>query len=192
MEDDATLDRGGDEVGHVGGAAYRELDRQASAPAYVLRPPRPGDLGWVVQSHGALYAREYGWDQRFEGLVARIVADFVDGCDPARERCWIADRGGENVGSVFVTRDPKRPGVAKLRLLLVHPSARGLGIGRRLVDECTLFAREAGYHTISLWTNSVLTAARKLYADAGYVKVREEVHDSFGMPLIAETWEMRL
>ena len=167
-----------------------EMD--VSSPAYVLRSPRPGDLGWVVRSHGELYAREYGWDQRFEGLVARIVADFVDGFDPARERCWIAERHDENVGSVFVTGDPTRPGVAKLRLLLVDPSARGLGIGRRLVDECTRFAREAGYHTISLWTNSVLTTARKLYADAGYVKIREEVHDSFGAPLTAETWEMRL
>jgi DNA-binding MarR family transcriptional regulator/GNAT superfamily N-acetyltransferase len=213
----------------TGGAAFRQLDRQASARvadliahldddarrrlvasmrtiarllgdesdasserAYVLRAPRAGDLGWVVQSHGELYAREYGWDQRFEGLVARIVAEYMDGFDPARERCWIAERAGENVGSVFVTRDATRPGVAKLRLLLVHPSARGLGIGRRLVDECTRFAREAGYHTISLWTNSVLTVARQLYADAGYQKVREEVHDSFGLPLTAETWELAL
>ena len=192
MEDDTALERGGSEVGQADRTALREADLPASAPAYVVRPPRPGDLGWVVQSHGELYAREYGWDQRFEGLVARIVADFVDGFDPARERCWIAERHGENAGSVFVTKDATRPGVAKLRLLLVHPSARGLGIGRRLVDECTLFAREAGYHTISLWTNSVLTAARKLYADAGYTLIREEVHDSFGVPLTAETWELRL
>ena len=192
MANDAALERGGDQIGPTGVTASPEVDRQAGAPAYTLRPPRPGDLGWVVQSHGELYAREYGWDQRFEGLVARIVADFVDGFDPARERCWIAEREGENVGSVFVTRDATRPGVAKLRLLLVHPSARGLGIGRRLVDECTRFARDAGYHTISLWTNSVLTAARTLYADAGYQLVREEVHDSFGVPLTAETWELRL
>jgi DNA-binding MarR family transcriptional regulator/ribosomal protein S18 acetylase RimI-like enzyme len=167
-------------------------EAEAEGPAYILRPPRAGDLGWVVQSHGELYAREYAWDQRFEALVARIVADFVDGFDPALERCWIAERHGDNVGSVFVARDRERPGVAKLRLLLVHPSARGLGIGRRLVDECTRFARDAGYHTISLWTNSVLTAARKIYADAGYTKLREEIHDSFGKPLTAETWEMTL
>jgi DNA-binding MarR family transcriptional regulator/predicted N-acetyltransferase YhbS len=167
-------------------------DSASSERAYAVRAPRAGDLGWVVQSHGELYAREYGWDQRFEGLVARIVADYVDGLDPARERCWIAERDGENVGSVFVTKDATRAGVAKLRLLLVHPSARGLGIGRGLVDECTRFAREAGYHTISLWTNSVLTVARQLYADAGYEKIREEVHDAFGPPLTAETWEMRL
>jgi GNAT superfamily N-acetyltransferase len=149
-------------------------------------------MGWIVQSHGELYAREYGWDQRFEALVARIVADFVDAFDPARERCWIAERNGQNVGSVFVAKDPQRPGVAKLRLLLVHPSARGLGIGKRLVDECTRFARDAGYHTISLWTNSVLTAARGIYAAAGYRMIREEVHDTFGKPLKAETWELTL
>ena len=167
-------------------------ESETNEPAYILRPPRAGDIGWVVLSHGELYAREYGWNQRFESLVARVAADFVDDFDPARERCWIAERHGENVGSVFVARDRERPGVAKLRLLLVHPSARGLGIGRRLVDECTRFARDSGYHTLSLWTNSVLTAARKIYADAGYTKVREEIHDSFGAPLTAETWEMRL
>jgi len=161
-------------------------------PAYILRPPRSGDLGWVVQRHGELYAREYGWNVRMEALVARVVADYVDHHDPERERCWIAERDGVNVGSVFLTRDATRDGVAKLRLLLVEPSARGLGIGRRLVDECTRFARDAGYHTISLWTNSVLTSARKIYAAAGYRIVSEEKHERFGKKLVAETWELRL
>jgi GNAT superfamily N-acetyltransferase len=163
-----------------------------TAPTYLLRPPRAGDYGWIVQSHGELYAREYGWNENFEALVARVVDDYLKNFDAAGERCWIAERNGENVGCVFVQKDREREGVAKLRMLLVHPSARGLGLGRRLVDECTRFAREAGYHTISLWTNSVLTAARKIYADVGYTKLREEVHDSFGTPLIAETWEMPL
>jgi DNA-binding MarR family transcriptional regulator/GNAT superfamily N-acetyltransferase len=163
-----------------------------SAPAYILRPPGAADYGWIIQSHGEVYAREYGWGPRFLALVARVIADYVDGFDPALERCWIAERNGENVGSVFVAKDPARPGVAKLRMLLVLPSARGLGIGKRLVDECTRFAREAGYHTLSLWTNSVLTTARQIYADAGYVLVREEIHDSFGKPLTAETWELAL
>jgi DNA-binding MarR family transcriptional regulator/N-acetylglutamate synthase-like GNAT family acetyltransferase len=161
-------------------------------PAYALRAPHSGDYGWIVQSHGELYAREYGWNERMEALVARVVADYIEKFEPASERCWIAERHGENVGCVFVQKDRERAGVAKLRMLLVHPSARGLGIGRRLVDECTRFARDTGYHTISLWTNSILTAARKIYADVGYTKVREEVHDSFGMPLTAETWELTL
>jgi DNA-binding MarR family transcriptional regulator/GNAT superfamily N-acetyltransferase len=161
-------------------------------PSYILRPPRAGDYGWIVQSHGELYAREYGWNERMEALVARVVADYIEKFEPASERCWIAERRGENVGCVFVQKDREREGVAKLRMLLVHPSARGLGIGRRLVDECTRFARDGGYHTISLWTNSVLTAARKIYADVGYTKIREEIHDSFGKPLTAETWELKL
>ncbi|HET9799719.1 MAG TPA: helix-turn-helix domain-containing GNAT family N-acetyltransferase [Gemmatimonadaceae bacterium] len=170
----------------------RDAAEARPVPAYVLRPPRAGDFGWIVQSHGEIYAREYGWNERFEALVARVVADFVDGFDPAREGCWIAERDGENVGSVMVAKDAQRPGVAKLRLLLVHPSARGLGLGHRLVDECTRFARDAGYHTISLWTNRVLTAARRIYAEAGYEIVRTEKHDHFGVPLVAETWEMEL
>lgn len=163
-----------------------------AGPAYILRSPGPADYGWIIQSHGEVYAREYGWGPRFLSLVARVVADYIDQFDPALERCWIAERQGANVGSVFVAKDPTRPGVAKLRMLLVLPSARGLGIGKRLVDECTRFAREAGYHTLSLWTNSVLTAARQIYADAGYVLVREELHESFGKPLKAETWELSL
>jgi len=164
----------------------------AGGAPYLLRAPTPADYGWIIHSHGEVYAREYGWGPRFLSLVARVVADYVDNFDPALERCWIAERHGANVGSVFVAKDPTRPGVAKLRMLLVLPSARGLGIGKRLVDECTRFAREAGYHTLSLWTNSVLSAARQIYADAGYVLVREEVHDTFGKPLRAETWELTL
>ena len=171
-------------------ASHRETSR--SAPAYIIRPPTAADYGWIIASHGEVYAREYGWGPRFLSLVARVIADYVDDFDPALERCWIAERSGVNVGSVFVARDTERPGVAKLRMLLVLPSARGLGIGKRLVDECTRFAREAGYHTLSLWTNSVLTTARQIYADAGYVLVREEIHDSFGKPLTAETWELTL
>ena len=177
-------------IGDLLGAPDGEGSR--AAPPYILRPPGASDYGWIIQSHGEVYAREYGWGPRFLSLVARVIADYIDGFDPALERCWIAERNGQNVGSVFVAKDPTRPGVAKLRMLLVLPSARGLGIGKRLVDECTRFAREAGYHTLSLWTNDVLTAARQIYADAGYVRVREEIHDTFGKPLTAETWELAL
>ncbi len=164
----------------------------SDAASYTLRTHRPGDMGWVVQRHGELYHAEYGWDERFEALVARTAADFLEQLDPARERCWIAERDGARVGCIFVVRHPEREGVAKLRLFLIEPHARGLGLGRRLVQEVTRFARDAGYHTITLWTQSTLLAARHLYAEEGYRLVRAEVHDSFGWPLTAETWELTL
>jgi DNA-binding MarR family transcriptional regulator/GNAT superfamily N-acetyltransferase len=163
--------------------------RQVEEP-YTLRPHRPGDMGWIVHRHGALYQAEYGYDERFEALVARVVADFIEHLDPARERCWIAERNGETVGSVFVVGKSKH--VAKLRLLLVEPSARGLGIGKRLVDEVVQFARGAGYRKVVLWTQSELTAARRIYHAAGFRCVREESHRSFGTPAVAEVWELEL
>jgi DNA-binding MarR family transcriptional regulator/GNAT superfamily N-acetyltransferase len=159
---------------------------------YVLRAHRPGDMGWIVHRQAVLYAQEYGWNEEYEGLISRIVADFIDTFDAKREHCWIAEREGEIVGSVFVVRHPNREGVAKLRLLYVEPSARGMGIGRRLVSEVTRFAREAGYRAISLWTNSVLVSARRLYEAEGYRLVKEERHHSFGKDLVGQTWELTL
>ncbi len=162
----------------------------AQTRPYLLRPPQAGDMGWVVYRHGALYAQEYGYNEEFEALVAEIVADFVQQLDGQRERCWIAEREGEIVGSIFLVK--KSSAVAKLRLLLVEPSARGLGIGKRLVSECIRFARQAGYKKITLWTQSELLAARRVYEQAGFRLVAQKQHHSFGKDLVAETWDLRL
>jgi DNA-binding MarR family transcriptional regulator/N-acetylglutamate synthase-like GNAT family acetyltransferase len=165
-------------------------DGATDGPSYILRPHRPGDMGWVVHRHGVLYAEEHGYDERFEALVASIVAEFIQNFDSKRERCWIAEKAGEIVGCVLLVRKSKS--IAKLRLLLVEPAARGLGIGRRLVAECVRFARQTGYKKIMLWTQSTLHAAREIYKRAGFRKVHEEKHHSWGHDLVAETWELKL
>ncbi len=161
-----------------------------ASPPYVLRPHRPGDIGWVISRHGALYAQEYGWDGTFEAFVAEIAARFVLDYDPQWERCWIAERDGANVGSVFLVRQSKQ--VAKLRMLLVDPAARGLGVGHRLVQECIDFSRRKGYRKLTLWTNDCLDAARRIYQQAGFTQVKEEKHHSFGVDLVGQNWDLKL
>ena len=184
-------------------ASMTAIERLLGAPAaravrYTLRPHRPGDIGWVVSRHGALYADEHGWEIGFEAMVARIAADFVERFDAQREACWIAERDDERIGSIFLvqardeTTQAPIDGTAQLRMLLVDPGARGLGLGKRLVDACTQFARQAGYRKIMLWTNANLIAARGIYAKAGYVLTHTESHHSFGHDLVGEIWELAL
>ena len=168
----------------------RALDGQAIAESFTLREHRPGDIGWIVHRHGALYAEEYGYDERFEALVAAIVARFIQKLDRKRERCWIAERDGQIVGTIFVVAKSKT--TAQLRLLLVEPSARGLGLGARLVDEVVRFSRDAGYKRIDLWTQSELTSARRLYEAAGFKRVSTKRHKMFGKTTIAESWRLEL
>lgn len=209
----ATLDRSADDevaglIAHLSSndqnaliAAMKSIERllvpsasatssKLEASPYRLRQPEPGDLGWILHRHGALYAREYGWDWRFEGLAAEVLSDFVANFVPSRERCWIAERDHVVVGSVFVVQ--QSASVARLRLLYVEPSARGQGLGRALVNECIQFARRVGYQQLTLWTNSVLTSARRIYESEGFVLKETGLHDRFGVELTGETWELNL
>jgi DNA-binding MarR family transcriptional regulator/GNAT superfamily N-acetyltransferase len=175
----------------LGPVASPQTSVSAAKTPYILRPPQPGDMGWIVHRHGVLYAQEYHWDETFEALVATIVGEFVQRFDPKRERCWMAEKDGEIVGSVFVVKGDDET-TAKLRLLLVEPSARGLGIGGRLVDECVRFARRVGYRKLTLWTQANLLAARKIYEKAGFQLVKGVPNHAFGHDLVSETWDLAL
>jgi DNA-binding MarR family transcriptional regulator/ribosomal protein S18 acetylase RimI-like enzyme len=167
-----------------------EAERLQTNRRYLLRAPQPGDFGWIVKRHAELYAQEYGWVAPFEGVCAKIVADFVNTFDPERERCWIAEMDGDNVGSIMLAKEPDT--VARIRLLLVDPKARGLGLGAQLTHECIGFARSVGYRKITLWTHSILTAARHIYQKAGFQLMRSEEHDSWGKPVTSEHWDLEL
>jgi DNA-binding MarR family transcriptional regulator/predicted GNAT family acetyltransferase len=165
-------------------------DGEPEPAPIVLRPHEPGDMGWVIERHALVYGGEYGWGAGIEAVTARICADFLERFDAERERCWIAERGGERIGCVFLVKEDES--TARLRLLLLEPSARGTGLGRRLVEECVAFARAAGYREIVLWTHTVLTAARRIYAGVGFELEKTWIHDDFGKPEVSETWRMRL
>jgi GNAT superfamily N-acetyltransferase len=158
--------------------------------AFILRQHEPDDIGWVIRRHGEIYTEEYGWDSRFRDLVEKIALDFIRDFDPSFERCWIAERSGERIGCVFLVR--RTYDIAQLRLLLVEPSARGLGVGRKLVQECIDFASAHGYSKVRLWTNDVLVSARRIYEAAGFTLIEEEEHSSWGKPLKSQTWEVQL
>jgi GNAT superfamily N-acetyltransferase len=169
------------------------MTQQRHAQTLIRRLGRPGDLGWVVMAHGEIYAAEFGWDTSFEALVARIVADYAADHDPVREAAWIAEVDGHRVGCVFCVADPDSSGAdAKLRILLVHPDARGHGLGGRLVDTCVDFARTAGYTRLRLWTNDPLVAARRIYLNRGFTLIDEQPHHSFGVDLVGQTYQLDL
>jgi GNAT superfamily N-acetyltransferase len=171
-----------------------QTPQEPQSPAYTIRTHRPGDIGWIIHRHGVLYEKEYGWGTKMEALVSKIGAEFLDNYDAAADRCWVAERNDEFLGCILLIRDtdPDVINTAKLRLLLVEPSARGLGLGRALIEQCTRFARETGYARIRLWTQNVLVSARKLYAKEGYRLVSSEEHEAFGEKLVGECWELDL